>query len=94
MAIAGENAIHGFVMNRPWRVLEQTQNRVVGEFHAGRDDRSLLTLWPADFRIQVTYELRNTTLSSVIEVSNPDSQPLPCGLGDPPVLSRSARRKQ
>jgi len=51
------NAIHGFVLNRPWRVVEQTACRVVGEFHASRDDASLLEAWPADFRIRVTYEL-------------------------------------
>lgn len=80
------NAIHGFVMNRPWRVVEQSKNRIVGEFHAGRDDASLLALWPADFRIQVSYELRNATLTSLIKVSNPDSQPLPCGLGTHPYF--------
>ena len=80
------NAIHGFVMNRPWRVVEQKRNRVVGEFHAARDDDSLLELWPADFRIQVAYELRGSTLSSVIDISNPDSRPLPCGLGTHPYF--------
>src|SRR6188768_93484 len=28
------NAIHGFVFNRPWRIVEQTTSRVVGEFQA------------------------------------------------------------
>src|SRR5687768_7376813 len=26
------NAIHGFVLNRPWRVIEQSPQRVVGQF--------------------------------------------------------------
>ena len=33
------NAIHGFVYNRPWRVVEQSAARVVGEFQASVDDR-------------------------------------------------------
>jgi aldose 1-epimerase len=80
------NAIHGFVLNRPWRVVEQGEHRVVGEFHASRDDRSLLTAWPADFRIRVSYELLAETLSSVIQVDNPDTRPLPCGLGTHPYF--------
>src|SRR5688572_28617576 len=44
------NAIHGFVLRRPWRVIEQSETRVVGQFHAWRDDPSLKDRWPADFR--------------------------------------------
>jgi aldose 1-epimerase len=80
------NAIHGFVLNRPWRVVEQAPHRVVGEFQAGRDDVSLLQAWPADFCIRVSYELRCEKLTAVIDVRNPDSRPLPCGLGTHPYF--------
>jgi aldose 1-epimerase len=80
------NAIHGFVLDRPWRVLEQTAARVVGEFQASRDDASILDHWPADFRITVSYELDGPSLTSDIKIENPDSRPLPFGLGTHPYL--------
>jgi aldose 1-epimerase len=80
------NAIHGFVLNRPWRVTEQTKTRAVGEFQASVDDASLLKMWPADFRISCSYELAGNTLKSVITVTNPDKKPLPFGLGTHPYF--------
>lgn len=75
------NAIHGFVNNRPWRVIDQGPQRVVGQFQASQDDPSLLARWPADFRITVTYELSGNRLRCDIEAHNPDTNPLPMGLG-------------
>lgn len=80
------NAIHGFVLKRPWRVVDQQANRVTGEFQASVDDPSLLELWPADFRIRATYALEQATLSCRLEVDNPDRRPLPCGLGTHPYF--------
>src|SRR5436305_11929613 len=45
------NAIHGFAMWRAWRISEQSENKLVGQFHAWRDDPSLKDRWPADFRL-------------------------------------------
>jgi aldose 1-epimerase len=73
------NAIHGFVLNRPWRVIEQTASRVVGEFQASVDDPTILEHWPADFRIRVSYEVRGTQLISDIAYANTGNGPLPCG---------------
>jgi aldose 1-epimerase len=73
------NAIHGFVHTRAWRVVEQNENRVVGEFQASRDDASLLERWPADFRIRVSYEVRGRELISDVRYENAGSGPLPCG---------------
>lgn len=75
------NAIHGFVLNRPWRVTEQTKTRVVGEFQASKDDPALLKMWPADFVVSCSYELSGNSLKSAIKVTNPDERPLPFGLG-------------
>jgi aldose 1-epimerase len=75
------NAIHGFVYDRPWRVVEQAANRVVGEFHASVDDRTILARWPADFRIRVSYQVRGSELVSDIRYENPGDSPLPCGFG-------------
>ena len=75
------NAIHGFVYNRPWRIVEQAASRVVGEFHASRDDASILERWPADFRIQVAYQIRGRALVSRVRYENTGDRPLPCGFG-------------
>ena len=80
------NAIHGFVHERPWRVIEQSETRVEGQFQASKDDPSLLDRWPADFRITLVYELHGWTLRASILVENPDDQPLPCGLGTHPYF--------
>lgn len=73
------NAIHGFVLNRPWRVVEQTPSRVVGEFQASVDDPKILEHWPSDFLIRVSYEVRDQELLSDIYYENTGSGPLPCG---------------
>ncbi len=80
------NAIHGYVLNRPWRVLEQSACRVTGQFQASIDDPSLLAKWPADFRITATYELSATALSSWFLIENPDVCPLPFGFGTHPYF--------
>ena len=80
------NAIHGFVFNRPWRVKEHSQDRVVGQFQASVDDESLLKRWPADFRITVTYQIAGNSLTSEIVIENPDDKPLPFAFGMHPYF--------
>jgi aldose 1-epimerase len=75
------NAIHGFALSRPWRVVEQSPARVTGEFQASVDDAAILDRWPSDFRIRVSYEVRGRELLSDITFDNPDDGPLPCGFG-------------
>jgi aldose 1-epimerase len=75
--IANGNAIHGLVLNRPWRILEQIDTQLVGEFQASIDDPALLAQWPADFRIRMSYELSADTLTCDITIENPDERPLP-----------------
>lgn len=80
------NAIHGFVHQRPWRVIEQTATEVTGEFHAGRDAPELLEQWPGDFRIRVRVTLEARSLRLVVVCDNPGSRPLPCGFGAHPYF--------
>lgn len=80
------NAIHGFVIGRPWRVIDQEPTRAVGEFQASVDDPSLLAAWPADFRIRVSYELIGHALASQIDIDNPGAGPLPFGFGTHPYF--------
>ncbi|MHB1037729.1 MAG: aldose epimerase family protein [Pirellulales bacterium] len=80
------NAIHGFVLDRPWRVTECSPTRVVGQFQASVDAPDLLDRWPADFRITLGYELAGNTLRCQVDIQNPDQRPLPFGLGTHPYF--------
>jgi aldose 1-epimerase len=80
------NAIHGFCHTRPWRVIEQSSQRVVGQFHAWQDDPSLQARWPADFQLTASYELSGNRLLMEYLVENPGDRPLPCGLGTHPYF--------
>ncbi|MBC8356517.1 MAG: aldose 1-epimerase [Planctomycetes bacterium] len=80
------NAIHGFVLNRAWRVIERSDSHVVGQFQASVDDPTLLEQWPADFRVTATYDLKGNCLTSTFVFENPDSKSLPCGFGTHPYF--------
>ena len=80
------NAIHGFVMRRPWRVVEQGRHFVAGEFHAWRDDPSLKDRWPADFLITARYEVSAGRLACSYRLANPGPTPLPFGFGIHPYF--------
>jgi aldose 1-epimerase len=75
------NAIHGFVFNRPWRVTQRADDRVVGQFQASVDDESIEGHWPADFRITAEYRIAGNSLLSEFLIENPDEKPLPFGFG-------------
>ncbi|MBW8883205.1 MAG: aldose 1-epimerase, partial [Planctomycetia bacterium] len=78
--------IHGFVMSRPWRVIDQADNQLSGEFHAWRDDPSLMERWPADFKFTAIYTLLGNTLDGHYIIENPGDTPLPCGFGTHPYF--------
>ena len=75
------NAIHGFCIDRPWRVVAQGDDFAIGEFQLSKDAPDRLELWPADFVIRVHYEVAGSTLHSKFEIYNPDKVALPWGLG-------------
>ncbi|PQO42254.1 aldose 1-epimerase [Blastopirellula marina] len=80
------NAIHGFVMNRAWRVTEQTESHVTAEFQASRDDATLMEQWPTDFKVTATYEVSGTALTGTYRIENPSAKPLPFGFGTHPYF--------
>ncbi len=84
------NAIHGFACRHPWRVVDQgagsDQAWLTGEFQCSKDAPECLSLWPADHRLRLTYRLGAGWLRLEAEVSNPDSKPLPFGLGYHPYF--------
>lgn len=75
------NAIHGFCLDRPWRVTAVGDHFVVGQFQLSVDAPERLKCWPADCLIEVRYELRGPNLRADIRIANPDEKPLPWGLG-------------
>lgn len=77
----GPNAIHGFVFNRPWRVLETAADRVTGAFQGSIDAPETLRDWPSDYRIEVTYTVSGASLLIDVTLSNPDDATLPYVLG-------------
>ncbi len=80
------NAIHGFVIDRPWRVVDANGSRVVAEFQAAVDAPELLAHWPADFHIAVAYELVGHALTSEVQIKNTGDGPLPFGFGTHPYF--------
>ena len=75
------NAIHGFCLDRPWRVVDSGNDFAIGEFQLSIDAPDRRELWPADFIIRCHYIVRGASLLSRFEISNPDQVALPWGLG-------------
>ncbi len=75
------NAIHGFALDRPWRITEQTEASVTGTFVISKDAPERRQLWPADAQITVRYSLSDNNLRTDIMVYNPGKTPLPWGFG-------------
>ena len=75
------NAIHGFCLDRPWRVISQTDSSVTAVFRISEDAPERLPLWPTDGEIEICYSLNNACLRADIIVRNPTDVPLPWGFG-------------
>lgn len=80
------NAIHGFAHDRPWKIIERSPRRIVGQFRAAIDIPDHQTVWPADFQVTVTYEMEGSTLAGMYLVENLGDKALPCGLGVHPYF--------
>jgi aldose 1-epimerase len=84
----GANAIHGLIIDRPWRVagIDEKTAAVTGEFQLTRDAPELRDLWPADFVIAIEYRVEGKRLTSRVRISNPGQMPLPWGFGTHPYF--------
>jgi len=80
------HAIHGFCLDRPWRVKAQEDHFVVGEFQLSVDAPERLKCWPADCLIEIRYELRGPNLRADVRIANPSDVPLPWGFGTHPYF--------
>lgn len=75
------HAIHGFCLDRPWRIASQSESEVLARFQLSVDAPERRPYWPADFRLDVRYALHGSSLISDFRIQNPDRDPLPWGLG-------------
>lgn len=80
------NAIHGFVIDRPWEVVEQTSQTVVGRIQPSVNASELRSCWPTDFCLTAKYKLTAHRLRLTITIENPDERPLPFGFGTHPYF--------
>jgi len=80
------NAIHGFVLDRPWEVVEHLPDRAVARFHASKVEPRILDWWPSDFVLTTSYQLAGGRLRCEHTVENPGDGPLPFGLAAHPYL--------
>jgi aldose 1-epimerase len=80
------NAIHGFCLDRPWRVVAQGKNFVTGQFQLSVDAPDRLAMWPTDFLLEVDYELLHNRLRANFRITNVSRRPLPWGLGTHPYF--------
>lgn len=88
---ANQNAIHGFPLRLPWRLLDAGADGegawVVGEFQASVDAPAALDRWPGDYHLLLHYTLRRDELEVECIATNPNSQALPAGLGYHPYFA-------
>jgi aldose 1-epimerase len=79
------HAIHGFTPRNPWRVTHMTGGKesasITGQFSLSKDLPSALSMWPADFALNVTYTLTAHQLRVEALVENRGPGTLPFGLG-------------
>ena len=80
------NAIHGFCLDLPWRVIAQEESFAIAQFQLSIDGKQRLPYWPGDIFIEVKYEVKGTTLRADIRVGNPGSTDVPWGLGTHPYF--------
>lgn len=80
------NAIHGFCLDRPWRVTSQSERVAIAEFRLSRDAPERVSFWPADFLIEVRYEIGPGALRADVRIANPSDVPLPWGFGTHPYF--------
>ena len=75
------NAVHGFCLDRPWRIVEQAESGLTAVFRISEDAPQRAALWPADAELSVRYSVTGSVLRAEFTVRNPDDKPLPWGLG-------------
>ncbi len=79
----GKNAIHGLVLDKPWEIVSsETGGAASVTGRIGTDSSpEIASVWPFPFRLEVTWTLRDKTLSMEGIFRNTGKDILPCGFG-------------
>ena len=75
------NAIHGYALDAPWRVLQQTTDSLTAEFRPSIDAPEKLPLWTGDYRVEATYRIEGAKLVLDATFENVGDSPLPWSFG-------------
>jgi aldose 1-epimerase len=88
--VTKRHAIHGFTPRHRWRIADWNSDPhsafVTGECLLADDMPEMVHLWPANFKLQITYRLTARCLRVEAVVLNVDQKPLPFGLGYHPYF--------
>ncbi len=80
------NAIHGFCLDLPWRVIAHEETYAIAQFQLSIDGKHRLKYWPGDIFIEVKYEVRGAALRAEFRIGNPGQTSVPWGLGTHPYF--------
>jgi aldose 1-epimerase len=84
------NAIHGFAVDAPWRVIDHGADAssafVIGRYQISQETPTMLSHWPTDAVVQVRYDLAGRRLTMTTIISNPTAVDLPYGFGIHPYF--------
>lgn len=82
------NAIHGFIADKPFKVLAVNTTEDEAEIQLSYKHSTQLDYYPFHFEMLITYTLKAPdTFSIAIEVKNNSRQPMPFGLGWHPYFT-------
>ena len=84
----GEHASHGYVHERPWRVVETgtSEGAWITSVFTSADFPEIGAHFPFPFEARVTYRLKDGVLSLEFEGTNVGDSDMPVGLGIHPVF--------
>jgi len=86
----GPNAIHGFAVDVPWRVVDHGADAssafLIGRYQISQETPQMLPHWPTDAVVQVRYDLAVRRLTMTTTISNPTAVQLPYGFGIHPYF--------
>ncbi len=85
MGTTEEHAMHGVAWQRPWEVLESTDDFVMLS-HEHKADSA----WPFAFDVSQVFKLDGSTLNLTLSITNQAPSPAPVGLGWHPYFAKRA----
>ena len=85
MGTTEEHAMHGVVWQRPWEVLEASDDFAMLS-HEHKADAA----WPFAFDVSQVFKLNGSTLTMTLSITNQAPSPAPVGLGWHPYFAKRA----